>query len=159
MRIFQSNQLSDEFKSNIFTASSPQRLREHLKLCWHDWKSVRSKNADGDSLSMAALAERCAALQEGDGKGSRQMRNANDEIMKKPSSKTKQSLQPAKALKQKVVEHKNKVPPQVYEAQPEGRLHSLWLSLPLPLQLSSCCATSVFPTTVHCLCVCVSAHI
>lgn len=52
------------------------------------------------------------------GKGSRQMRNANDEIMKKPSPKTKQSLQAAKALKPKVVEHKNKVLPQVCEAQP-----------------------------------------
>lgn len=88
-------------------------------------------------------------------KGSQQMRNANDEIMKKPSPKTKQSLQPAKALKQKVVEHKNKVPPQVCEAQPQGRLHSLTLSLPLPLSIFQlcCCETSLFRTTVHCVCV------
>lgn len=59
------------------------------------------------------------------GQGSRQMRNANDEIMEKPSPKTKQSLQAAKALKPKVVEHKNKVQPQVCEARPTGQISLL----------------------------------
>lgn len=93
-------------------------------------------------------------------KGSQQMRNANDEIMKKPSPKTKQSLQPAKALKQKVVEHKNKVPPQVCEAQPQGRLHSLTLTLSPPLPLSSaavkrlCFALQCTVSVSVCVCEC-----
>lgn len=74
------------------------------------------------------------------------MRNANDEIMKKPSPKTKQSLQAAKALKPKVVEHKNKVQPQVCEARPHRA------DLPSsPHPPCSCCEASLFRTVCECV--------
>lgn len=73
------------------------------------------------------------------------MRNANDEIMKKPSPKTKQSLQAANSLKPKVVEHKNKVQPQVCEARP----HRADLSSLFPA--CSCCEASLFRTVYECV--------
>lgn len=85
------------------------------------------------------------------GKGRRQMRNANDEIMKKPSPKTKQSLQAAKALKPKVVEHKNKVLRQVCEAQP----HRADPSSPPLLLLRS---VSLFRTVCVCECAYLIIH-